>query len=123
MKTILKILGCIVLLATSAMGQASSIETWECKDRFGSEDSVLVTATVEVGRKSGSISVAGITYPAMFQVDGFDRRWDFGSANSGYGYAFVIEPNGDAAYYDFKGKKTTKASNLMRCRQVDNKPE
>ncbi len=107
----------VVLLTIGAMVHASPVETWECKDRFdGSWESILVTATVEADRKKGNISVAGVTHAAVFEVAGFDRRWDFGLLpNRRYRYAFIIEPNGDAAYFDFGlGEQ---ARNLMKCRQ------
>lgn len=110
----------VVLLSTSAIAHASPVETWECMDRMDpSSESVLVTATVEAGRKKGNISVAGVTHAAAFQVEGFDRRWDFGPLpDRSYRYAFVIEPNGDATYFDFGNKAKAKPSNFMKCFQI-----
>lgn len=108
-----------LLLTASATAQASPVEKWECMDVIGSWETILVTATVETGRKKGNISVAGVTHAAEFQVAGFDRRWDFGPMpNRGYRYAFVIRPNGDASYFDFgnEAKATAKPSNFMMCR-------
>ncbi len=109
----------LVLLIASAMTHASPVEVWECRDLHAdSWDSILVTATVETGRKKGNISVAGVTQAAMFQVAGFNRRWDFGRLpDRSYRYAFVIEPNGDAAYFDFGNAAKAKPSNFMTCRQ------
>jgi len=111
----------VVLLTASAMAHATPVETWECRDRFAVNwKSILVTATVESGREKGNIAVAGITQEAVFRVEGFDRRWDFGLlANGSYRYSFIIEPNGDAAYYDFGEAGTAKPSHLMTCRQTD----
>lgn len=112
----------VVLLTASAATHASPIEVWDCADAFNPEGPVLVTATVESGRKKGHISVAGVTKAAAFEVAGFDRRWDFGLLQNGrYRYAFIIEPNGDAKYFDFGDAKTARPSNLMKCRQVDAK--
>lgn len=110
-----------VLLSTSAIAHASPVEAWECVDGIDtSSESILVTATVESGRKNGNISVAGVTHAAVFEVAGFDRRWDFGLlANHRFRYAFIIRPNGDATYFEFgeEGKAKGKASNFMKCRQ------
>jgi len=109
----------VVLLTASAMAHASPIEAWECMDVIGSWESILVTATVEAGRKKGNISVAGVTHAAAFEVAGFDRRWDFGLLpNRSYRYAFIIRPNGDAAYFDFGKDAKAKPSNFMTCRQI-----
>lgn len=111
----------VALLTASAMAHVNPVETWQCRDRFASNwKSVLVTATVDSGREKGQIAVAGVTQEAAFRVQGFDRRWDFGLMDDGsYRYAFIIQPNGDAAYYDFGKAATAKPSNLMTCRQVD----
>lgn len=110
----------VVLLIASAMAYASPVEVWECRDLHARNwESILVTATVESGRKKGNISVAGVTHEAVFQVEGFDRRWDFGLlANRSYRYSFVIKPNGDAIYFDFKDKAEAKPGNFMTCRQI-----
>lgn len=109
----------LALLIASAMTHASPIEVWECRDLLASSwESILVTATVETGREKGNISVAGVTHAARFQVAGFDRRWDFGLLSDlSYRYAFIIKPNGDAAYFDFGSKAEVKPSNFMTCRQ------
>jgi len=101
------------------MAQANPVEKWECKDRFDYDGwkSILVTATVNSDREHGTIAVSGATHDATFQVAGFNRRWNFGRKGDAYLYAFVIEPNGDAAYYDFSMESRTKASILMKCRQ------
>ena len=112
----------VVLLTASVTTHASPVEVWQCTDVFSPDGSILVTASVESGRKRGNISVAGVTHASAFEVAGFDRRWDFGLLQDGsYRYAFIIKPNSDAAYYDFGGKKTGKPNNVMKCRQVDAK--
>jgi hypothetical protein len=110
----------ILLLTFSAMAQAEPIETWECKQYGSGGDSILVTATVEEGRKEGRISVAGVTHVAEFAVTGFDRRWNFGPKKRetfASHYAFIIMPNGEANYYDFTLEDTAKPSNRMWCSQ------
>lgn len=104
-------------------------ERWECKDFGDYGDSwkdILVRATVD-GGVLGTLSVAGVTYDAYYHVEGFDRRWDFPVADpdkdkESFRYAFVVEPNGEARYYDFgvgaERKKSVKSTNLMKCRQT-----
>ena len=68
-----------------------------------------------LGLKIGQISVAGVTYFALFRITGFERRWDFGEEMK---YAFIINPDGSGAYYDFspvEEGETTKPSQLYDC--------
>ena len=108
MKKILIILLAFIGLAVGAtvgvQAQESDIittEKWRCFDRY---DYLEATVLVELSRVTsealgiGEVSVAGITYTAVFKVSGFDRRWDFGE---GFEYSFIIKPSGDGAYYDF----------------------
>lgn len=78
------------------------METWRC---FGLSDYNKATALftlirVRSGDKdvSGKVSVAGVTHLTQFQVAGLNRRWDWGELQQ---YAFVIEPDGTGAYYNF----------------------
>jgi hypothetical protein len=97
---------------------AEVIETWTCTERYGGE--ILVVASVNAGRETGKIKVAGVVHETIFQTKGFERRWDFGLAHdSTYDYAFVVEPNGDASYYDFSRSKKggiVKPSIFMKCK-------
>lgn len=108
----------LLILTVSATAHASPVETWKCWDLFDQSESILVTATVEPGRKKGGIAVAGVIHATVFQVAGFDRRWDFGSSNKGYQYSFIIEPNGDGHYFDFGKESKAKPSKLMKCREI-----
>lgn len=92
----------IILIAAAmatAVAQEAPEEIWQCQASLFWEQNgtILVVAIVDKGRRSGSIKVAGVTHSAIFKVEGFDRRWDFG----GYEYAFVVEPDGTGLYYDF----------------------
>ena len=112
-----------VLSAPSLGAQAAEAvtERWECTDPMtflssergrGKFDS-LIQATRQ--GEFGDVSVAGVTHRARFQVQGFNRRWDFGDD---FQYAFVIYPNGDGAYYDFTSNTTNvKPSQRFKCRQ------
>jgi hypothetical protein len=97
------------------------VEKWECRDSGGYWADILVRALVGKNRETGYVQVAGVSQASRFQVKGFSRRWDFGlSEENSYKYAFVIEPNGGASYYDFSLKKQSKPSIAMKCRQVKN---
>lgn len=101
------------------MAQAKPVEKWECRDYAADNwKTILVKATVDSGRASGTIEVAGVTWYASFQVEGFDRRWDFGPKDYPTRYGFAIEPDGDGFYFDFKGSTgKISASSVMKCRQ------
>ena len=95
------------LLATVGVqaqeNRGMTTEKWQCLDRLDfSNKTVLVGLTRVAGdsedRGFGEVSVAGVTYRALFQVAGFDRRWDFGEELN---YASIIRPDGDGLYYDF----------------------
>ncbi len=102
--------------------EGSTIETWRCFERMDfSQSTVLVELTrVTVDNMNfgvGEVSVAGITYPATFGVNGFNRRWNFGLDDS-WDYSFIITPSGDGAYYDFSNVDegdTTAPSQLFNC--------
>ena len=86
-------------------GPSATTEEWRCfstLDIFREKKKVLVRLTREMKRSvdlgSGEVSVAGATYDARFEVAGFNRRWDFGGDMQ---YAFVIQPDGSGAYFDF----------------------
>ncbi len=62
----------------------------------------VVTATINEDGKTGKIEVAGITHKADFEVEGFDRRWNFGLQDDyTYDYVFLLKPDGIAFYFDF----------------------
>ena len=112
----------ISLTLTAALILAAPVETWECKDRYDFSDSwknILVVATIDSGRTTGSVTVAGDTQSAQYRVAGFQRRWDFGpmKKNGGFTYSFIIDPNGEGSYYDFSQADTAKPSLFMTCRQ------
>ena len=108
----------LFFLVYGVVAHANPIELWECQQKsYGDWSNILVVVSVEEGRQAGAVAVAGITHRAQFRVDGFDRRWDFGSKEDPYRYAFVVRPNGDAQYFDFGTAKSAKPSNFMHCRQ------
>ena len=62
----------------------------------------------------GEIEVSGSTKSTTFQIQGINRRWDFGKNGR---YAFVIYPNKTGLYYDFRGSegKRIKPSQFFIC--------
>lgn len=83
--------------------RSMTTEKWQCFNRWdNSRETVLVELTLVTGdgedRGFGEVSVAGVTYRALFRLAGFNRRWGFGEELN---YAFIIRPDGDGQYYDF----------------------
>lgn len=106
------------LVPTVAHAQAKPVERWECREKYSQNDAVLVRATVDSGRHSGTLTVAGVTYTTAFEVAGFNRRWDFGPKGDRWRYAFIIDPEGDGSYYDFTSKTSgVMPSLILECRQ------
>jgi hypothetical protein len=98
----------------------SLAEEWECHDVADINwIKSLVVASISENSKAGSIEVSGVSKISLFRVQGFNRRWDFG--NESESYAFIIEPGGQAKYYDFS--KTDEdglasPSQYYRCRET-----
>jgi hypothetical protein len=89
----------LILLAGTA-----NAETFKCRagSYWEAGGKIVVTTTINEDGETGTINVAGVTHQATYQVQGFDRRWDFGLQDDGsYNYAFVLKPDGTAIYYDF----------------------
>ncbi len=85
-------------------------EKWRCLDHLAKGEAVRLT---RVGGR-GRVVVAGVAHPAMFRVQGIDRRWDFGDD---FQYAFIIRPSKRGSYYDFSmEKEKVKPSQLFECR-------
>ncbi|MCY3814794.1 MAG: energy transducer TonB [Gammaproteobacteria bacterium] len=124
---------CFVVLVVSgvltgfAQAQEESytriVERWECKTFAGVlTDTGGITLTrgelddAHVGE--GEVSVAEITYRAVFRMVGLRRRWDFGED---WDYAFFVDPDGTGAYIDFSGVEpgeSAAASEMYRCKLI-----
>jgi hypothetical protein len=98
MKKLTTILFISILFSTAPIA-AKVVETWECTEAY--ETKVLVKARIFEGRKYGRIEVAGTEYSSKYQVQGFNRRWDFDPRDDEFKYALIIKPNGDGLYYEF----------------------
>ena len=100
-----------------AKERLESLETWRCFDTTDfNRTSVLLSLTrLENG---GEVSAAGTTHTAAFEVQGLNRRWDFGLDDNGsYDYMFRIEPDGTGLYYDFSRSTdgTARPSQTYQC--------
>ncbi len=94
-------------------------EMWRCFDEtdFNHRNVLLTLTRLE---SNGEVSVAGTTHAAEFQVQGLNRRWDFGPDDDGtFDYMFLIEPGGTGLYYDFSRSTdgTARPSQRFRCEQ------
>lgn len=104
------------------------IESWECfEDDFvyslwsinkerNNKPPVLARLKrfKQGGSEFGEVVVAGSSQKARFQIQGFNRRWDFGSE---YKYAFIIRPNKSGAYYEFTTSSNSAPSQLFKCEE------
>lgn len=109
----------LLCLLVSESVFSETLEKWACREPYASGDP-LVVATVEEGRKTGSIFVSGVTKKSQFSVDGFDRRWNFDLREDGYfSYSFVIRPNGDGLYYSFLSKEKVGPTYIMKCKEIE----
>lgn len=121
--------------AKEGIAQGATAEEFNCtKDRYSSE--VLVKAFVDKESGKASIHAAGETHEAVYYVQGFDRRWEFGLDDpievlypSGekamrLPYLFIIRPNGVSSYYDFSQTKnsddTVPPSMVFDCSEIKN---
>ncbi len=99
----------LLILPGIALGK-----TFECSEAiaaalaiFSDEKApVLVVATVNADGKTGTIEVADRKFEAEYQVQGLDRTWRFFTdEDQEYGYLFLIQPDGAAAYFDHETSK------------------
>jgi len=110
-KAIIKLVIVITLVAFAGLANA---EQWNCyKNKYSSE--VIVVVTADTKNNTGIVKVAGTSQSASYSVQGFNRRWDFGDPNN---YAFVIEPDGDANYYEIMGYGLEVRRMALFCKEV-----
>lgn len=62
-----------------------------------SKPEVLVVLTRWRDKPGGLVWASGNSWTADYGVEGINRRWEF----DGRRYAFILQPNGVALYYDF----------------------
>ena len=127
------LLAIIVLVwSTSALSEVS--ETWECWDYVqGRNGDALVTLlrkpirrgggderADQIVAETGTVIVAGAKYHAIFSIDGFNRRWDFGEKPGDKATgdrAFVIKPDGTGLLYDFTKESSSRPEDVFICFQ------
>jgi len=115
-------LGVLTILVSFASAEALGypVELWECRDSR-SEDwsSILAYAAVDEGKEKGVIEAFGEKHFTDFITRGNQRRWDYGlNSDNNFDYAFMIEPNGDAKYYDFTHISEAIPSLILKCRKI-----
>ena len=92
------------LFALLLLAGAANAETFKCQSgSYWSENGKIIISAV-TGEETGygSITVAGKTYKAMYELKGFNRVWSFDmQADFSYNYGFTITLDGNAYYYDF----------------------
>ena len=126
MKKILLIIFVLAAVATFSVqaqeGKDTATEIWRCFDTTDYNKTTVLVRLTRVTRYNvdlgiGEVSVAGVTYTAFFRVAGLNRRWNFDSGEVG-NYSFIIQPNGDGAYYDFSNVEvggTTMPNQMFTC--------
>jgi len=111
----------IVLLLLAGTANA---ETFNCQAGtiWFPDGEIAVTATGN-DDATGKIHAAGVTYEAWYHIEGFTRRWDFVlNENEKYNYAFEIQVDGSALYFDFttldSGEASASALQLFVCKKA-----
>ena len=103
----------IIVIALVAFAGLANAEQWNCYESKHSSE-VIVVVTADTKNNTGTVKVAGTSQSASYSVKGFNRRWDFGGPNK---YAFVIEPDGEATYYEIHGPVKV-ANQHFYCKEV-----
>jgi len=122
MLKVLQTAALLVFATTAAAESAESVEAWKCyaTDDYDKEQ-VLVKLTAKTGGtlKTGYVEVAGTRHFAFYKVKGLNRRWNFGEIRDdlSWPFAFVIEPDGDATYYEFGSRNRASPIQFYKCEQ------
>ena len=102
------------------------VERWGCGDYFdGCFFRCPVTLVANIQNGTGTVKIAGVTEDTRFEIQGIERRWDWCLADDfRYDCAFVISPDGDGRYFNFRatkpdaeGARRTKPSEVFKCRR------
>ena len=130
-QTMIRLLSILSLLFLPAVVLG---KTFECSEAiaaalsiFSDEEApVLVVATINADGETGTIEVADRKFEAEYQIEGLDRTLRFFTVEGQkYGYLFLIQPDGAAAYYDHETSKgePTSPDQEYSCRErpVDRK--
>ena len=103
--------------------EEEDVEYWGCGDSYYGcvyrRCPVKLMADFNTG--SGTVEIAGRTKYTRFELAGLLRRWDWGLDDDfTYDYAFVLDTDGDARYYDFSGMEVgsrSKPSDFYKCQR------
>jgi hypothetical protein len=116
----------LILHLLMETAHAEDIIVFECQSGayWAPEGKVLVEASIFPGSEFGLVQVAGKDYLAIYELKGFNHRWDFGSnvEENGFEYSFVIKPDGTGLYIDFSNAesgKLVRPSQLYICKQTE----
>ena len=102
---------------------AANAETFECQTGAFWLDGyeIIVVATINEDGETGTIKVAGVIHQTAYRVEGFDRRWSFGSQDDGnFDYVFILQPDGTGIYYDFSSVEvgeSVEGSQIFVCKK------
>ena len=116
----------IALLLLAGVADAQESIVFECQSGsdWKPDGEVVLEASIVTNTGYGLIQFAGAHHLAMYELQGFNHRWDFGrnAEDNGTNYAFIIKPDGTALYVDFsssaEGEKT-QASQVYVCKLTE----
>ena len=109
--------GCVT---NTTVHMSTDIQRWKCGDYVQHcYFDCPITLSGDFNLGTGTVTFAGTTEVAEFQLQGVELRWDWCLKNDGaYDCAFVISADGTGSFYNFHGfEKGTriKPSDLFYC--------
>ena len=123
--TVAVVVGVAVLTAcatstTTTVHMPTDVQRWICGDYvYHCYDDCPITLSGDFNLGTGTVTFAGTTEVAEFQVQGVELRWDWCLNNDGgYDCALIVSVDGTARFYNFHGfeKETLrKPSDLFYC--------
>jgi hypothetical protein len=117
----LTLLSGVALIGLSSAAQA---ETWVCS-LFGATQKVILTQESDPALSDDRYVPGTVTgpygkkYTAEVSIDGFDRRWDYVTADKTGIYAVFMGPSGLAGFYDFSNPEevgTREPEHVLFCK-------
>jgi len=115
--------GAMILILLAGVANAQESIVFECQSgsNWKPDGEVVLEASIVPNTGYGLIQFAGADHLAVYELQGFNHRWDFGknAEDNGTNYAFIIKPDGTGLYVDFsssaEGEKT-QASQAYICK-------
>ena len=121
----LKILAFIAFAAMTVSGPANA-ETWECAIILATQK-VILTQESDPALSDNRYVPGTVTGPygkkhtAEVSIDGFDRRWDYVTADKTGVFAVFMGPSGLTGFYDFSNPEeevgTREPEHLLFCEE------